>query len=340
MRQVRSILPGALLLALATVLWPFAVAEAHFNTEAENRVFLIERHDDSIRLFLRIPSPLIYAREIAMRASPDDPVIAPFVETEADGIGFLYYLDLPSIQADRETFGLVAASGYRFTVGGKQADPQFVAVRVHRDKDKPSFATLDEARASLAAADAADKRLFVGDTTVDLELILPDVAGYAAIEIVSTLPPMPAGSNLAVENHFLDFRGDRVQVTNVPGELQQPVLLDSSALRAAETFIAQGVIHIVEGPDHVLFVLCLTIGALSVGRLLWQVSGFTLGHSITLIAGFLGYTPHAAWFTPAVETAIALSIIYAGLMALWRPSTLAAVPITVLIFRPVSLPRR
>ncbi|MGI9332262.1 MAG: HupE/UreJ family protein [Gammaproteobacteria bacterium] len=71
-----------------------------------------------------------------------------------------------------------------------------------------------------------------------------------------------------------------------------------------------------EGSDHVLFVLCLVIGAARLGSLVWRVTGFTAGHTLTLIAGFLGWVPGGPWFVPAVETGIALSIIYAAIIAL------------------------
>jgi hypothetical protein len=50
--------------------------------------------------------------------------------------------------------------------------------------------------------------------------------------------------------------------------------------------------------------------------LLWRVTGFTIGHSITLSLGFYGFVPSAAWFVPAVETGIALSIIYVAVVAM------------------------
>jgi len=49
--------------------------------------------------------------------------------------------------------------------------------------------------------------------------------------------------------------------------------------------------------------------------LLWRVTGFTVGHSITLSIGFFGFVPTAAWFVPAVEMGIALSIIYVAIVA-------------------------
>jgi hypothetical protein len=52
------------------------------------------------------------------------------------------------------------------------------------------------------------------------------------------------------------------------------------------------------------------------GALAWRVTGFTLGHSVTLAAGFFGYVPQAAWFVPAVESAVAASIVLAAAAAL------------------------
>jgi hydrogenase/urease accessory protein HupE len=82
------------------------------------------------------------------------------------------------------------------------------------------------------------------------------------------------------------------------------------------TFIKEGVKHILEGLDHVLFVICLVLGAMHLRPLFWRVTGFTIGHSITLSLGFFGFVPTAAWFVPAVEMGIALSIIYVALVAI------------------------
>ncbi len=81
------------------------------------------------------------------------------------------------------------------------------------------------------------------------------------------------------------------------------------------TFIREGVRHILKGWDHVLFVLCLILGATRLGSLVWRTTGFTLGHTVTLMVGFFGYVPSGPWFIPAVETGIALSIIYAAAFA-------------------------
>ena len=65
-----------------------------------------------------------------------------------------------------------------------------------------------------------------------------------------------------------------------------------------------------DGIDHILFVLALILGALSGGGILGilkSVTGFTLGHSLTLAIATLGLaSPPSRW----IESAIALSIVY------------------------------
>lgn len=80
----------------------------------------------------------------------------------------------------------------------------------------------------------------------------------------------------------------------------------------APEFLAQGVWHIWLGWDHLAFVLCLAL--LARGRqLLWLVSAFTTGHSISLALAFFDLVRAPV---PPVEAAIALSIAFMAREAL------------------------
>lgn len=89
------------------------------------------------------------------------------------------------------------------------------------------------------------------------------------------------------------------------------------ASRAAvvKTYLGLGFTHIVpKGLDHILFVLGLFLLSRRLRPLLWQVSAFTLAHSITLgltIYGVIGLPPSI------VEPLIALSIVYVAVENLW-----------------------
>jgi hypothetical protein len=98
--------------------------------------------------------------------------------------------------------------------------------------------------------------------------------------------------------------------------MTEPVTITSSQASAAWSFVIEGIHHILGGLDHVLFVLCIVIGATGIRSLISRVTGFTLGHSVTLTLGFFGYVPKGAWFIPTVELGIAVSIIYAAAVAI------------------------
>ena len=94
------------------------------------------------------------------------------------------------------------------------------------------------------------------------------------------------------------------------------------------TYLEQGVIHILEGYDHLLFLLALLVPIIFAKQkqddlasgftyhrqltvsLLKVITAFTLGHSVTLIlASVFAVSPPIAW----VETIIAISVVIAGI---------------------------
>lgn len=88
------------------------------------------------------------------------------------------------------------------------------------------------------------------------------------------------------------------------------VRLDPRWHQAAFRFVEGGFSHILDGFDHLLFLLCLVIPFRRIKPLLLVVTSFTLAHSVTLIAAAFGLAPDALWFPPLIETLIAVSIVY------------------------------
>ena len=86
-------------------------------------------------------------------------------------------------------------------------------------------------------------------------------------------------------NHF----GSETRTYRATGLLYTPVDVPSSVLSATPTFVIEGIRHILEGLDHVLFVLCMTIGAMGLRSLVGRIIGFTIGHTVTLFLGFFGF---------------------------------------------------
>jgi HupE / UreJ protein len=77
--------------------------------------------------------------------------------------------------------------------------------------------------------------------------------------------------------------------------------------------VVSGFWHILEGIDHLLFLLCLVLPFRRLRPLVVIVTAFTIGHSISLIAAALGFIPDGLWFPPLVETLIAITIVYMAL---------------------------
>ena len=91
------------------------------------------------------------------------------------------------------------------------------------------------------------------------------------------------------------------------------VSLDPRWHQAALRFVQSGFLHILDGIDHLLFLLCLVIPFRRFNALVPIVTAFTVAHSVTLIASAYGYAPNTLWFPPLVETVIAASILYMAL---------------------------
>ena len=89
--------------------------------------------------------------------------------------------------------------------------------------------------------------------------------------------------------------------------------LDPRWHQAAWTFVGSGLTHILNGIDHLLFLVCLIVPFRRFRGLLLVVTSFTIAHSITLIAAAYGLAPTGEWFPPLVEALIAASIVYMAL---------------------------
>src|SRR5262245_9480731 len=119
-----------------------------------------------------------------------------------------------------------------------------------------------------------------------------------AARVVTVLRFLPPGG--AVRAY--QFVGD-------PGR----VPLDPRWLQAARRFVELGFFHILDGTDHLLFLVCLVIPLRRLRPLILVVTAFTVAHAVTLIASAYDFTPGSLWFPPLIETLIAISIVYMAL---------------------------
>lgn len=113
----------------------------------------------------------------------------------------------------------------------------------------------------------------------------------------------------------VDGGGDRIQTAVLrPGAARLDLVAPRGWAGMLADFIADGFVHILSGIDHVLFVAgLLLVAAGSRRRILVAMTGFTLAHTLTLLAASFDWIRVS---TVWVEAVIAASIAYLGLEAL------------------------
>ena len=194
--------------------------------------------------------------------------------------------------------------------------PRVAATQVSLPSDR-SLESLDRALLHVAGQKPANAENLVWDQVMfDVLLEYPVRSAdsdfsvrlglvHLAARVVTALTyELPGGSTRAYQ-----FTGD-------PGV----VPLDPSWFQAAWRFVRLGFEHILDGPDHLLFLCCLVIPLRRLRPLVLIVSAFTLAHSVTLIASAAGFAPDALWFPPLVETLIAVSILYMAIENIAGPT--------------------
>ena len=289
-------------------------AAAHFSEGTKPRTIVLATSEAGLIAHLRVPAPLLFADRVVEAMQSQEAFTAPFVRAERVGNALRHRLDLAAIERDSARFKARLAEALRWQQNGRPMKARVTSFRIGLRDPGEGFGSRDAAAASIASRGAGIDPIF-GDAVVEYTLALGAPMPWAPISIQSAYPPLPLPRGVSIDNHLLDARGATPVSLSVPGQLTEWVTVDGSATAAFAGFVWQGVLHILKGLDHVLLVVCLALGAGRSRRLLWLVTAFTLGHAATLAVSFLGYVPSWQWFIPAVEAAIAATVLYAAVAA-------------------------
>lgn len=280
----------AVLLMLVVMLSPTGVSAHDIPSDLTIQLYV---KPDGNRMILLIRAPLSAMRDMSF------PVLGPG------------YLDIA--QADGELHNaamLWMGDEVKLFEDGKQLPvPKVVGVRASIPSDK-SFRSYEAALASITGPKLpVGTQLYWQQALIDVAFEYPiesDQANFMidpgleglGLRVVTVLRFLPPDREACV----YEYIGD-------PGL----VPLDPRWYQAAIRFTTLGFAHILDGIDHLLFLLCLVIPFRQFRSLLSIVTAFTVAHSITLVASAFGLTPDTLWFPPLVEMLIAVSIVYMAL---------------------------
>lgn len=106
---------------------------------------------------------------------------------------------------------------------------------------------------------------------------------------------------------FNEFNGDSHSFLAPPSDRSIELPTQPDFMTVAKTYGIGGFTHILEGFDHLLFVFCLILLVGKIGRIFWAVTGFTVGHSITLgLTALSGVSLSPSFVEPLIAFSIVL----------------------------------
>ncbi len=187
--------------------------------------------------------------------------------------------------------------------------PRIVATSISLPSDR-SFVSYEDAYAHVTGPPlASDTNVYWDQTMLDMLFDYPirseqsrfsihPAFARLGLRVVTVLRFLPATGGVRA----FEFNGD-------PGFVH----LDPRWHQSAVRFVGLGFFHILDGTDHLLFLLCLVIPFRRLGALIPVVTAFTVAHSATLTASAYNLAPNFLWFPPLIETLIAISIVYMAL---------------------------
>jgi hypothetical protein len=191
--------------------------------------------------------------------------------------------------------------------GKPLAVPAIVATRTSLPSDR-SFESYDAALANITTGAKLDQstEIFWDQGMLDVMFEYPIQSDQSDFAIRPGLTRLGLQVNIVLR--FLQ-PGQPERAFDVHADTGI-VHLDPSWYQAFYLFARDGFFHILDGIDHLLFLLCLVIPFRKFRPLVIVVSSFTVAHSVTLIASAFGMAPDSLWFPPLIETLIAISIVY------------------------------
>ena len=75
-----------------------------------------------------------------------------------------------------------------------------------------------------------------------------------------------------INNVFFLHKGDATTTVNIPGDLHAAITMGNSLREALGDYFVAGMRHILQGWDHLLFVLCLVVADARMRPIAWRVS--------------------------------------------------------------------
>ena len=289
--KARCLVPVSMLIVSALLLaWPLGPAAHEIPNDVTVHAFL---RPEGQRLQLLVRAPIAAMRDVLFPTR--DQINLDLTRAES---------------AVRHAATLWISDGIAVYEGGTRLGaPRIVATQVSLPSDR-SFASYDTALAHVTGPPLpSDTALVWNQGMMDVLFEYAIVSDRSAFSIDPALARLGLRVVTALRFRSPDGVERAFELTGDPGIVR----LDPRWHQAARRFVELGFFHILDGTDHLLFLLCLVVPFRRLRPLVLVVTAFTVAHSVTLLASAFDLAPDALWFPPLIETAIAASIVYMAL---------------------------
>jgi hypothetical protein len=232
----------------------------------------VKADDDSVSMLVRVP--LESMRDVVLSLK---------------GPG---YLDLSSADEPLRDAAVIWIANQVELYSGEQrlTDYEIRGIRVSLPSDR-SFASYETALGLISGPPLpVTTEIVWTQALLDVLLVYKTSAPETDLSIRPNLERL--GMRTVTTLRFIAGNGvDRAyEFTGDPGLVR----LDPRWHHAFFRFVVMGFEHILDGADHLLFILCLIIPLRRIRPLVIIVTAFTVAHSVTLLVSAFGFVPHGA----------------------------------------------
>lgn len=281
---------------------------SHFETGAATRQFVLTENGNTTEVYVRVPLFVLFSDVI--NGGEDS---YRFLAHQGRAGNRRWYLMPGAIANSRAAFSARLNDSLRWRQGIQLVSSRVRAWRlmpVQPDQKFSGKAVADESLSEPSWRDPVPTEWGY----VDMRVSVATGAGLGKLHLQEGVAALAGTERVVVDNHFVDERFATRRVFSRTGLFEQPFAFPRTRTDWFIEYIDQGVRHIVMGADHVMLVVIIALTAYTGAGLLFAITAFTLGHGLTLVAGFFWHFPSGAWFIPAVEISIAASVFLSALL--------------------------
>lgn len=279
-------------------------------------------------LAIRVTGNLAYIAALSEAQQQNITPSLPYLKIMMKQGQAYYQLDQAKIIQDPVGFASYLSQMFAYEADQQIVQPDWMMAKFYPAMDHPNWTKISDIVKDFETDQSSFAESYISDSHFDLLLGFSHIRPDQILKVRATADPAIIPPELPTQTFLVDHRTIPAFTHQYWGFFERDMIFDQFAepdrLSDFGEHIYQGIIHILIGWDHVLFVLSLIILVGAQRSLIWVVSGFSIGHSGTMFLGQVTFLSELDWFVAIIEILIAGSIIITAGLAMMRKGHVSA----------------